>query len=185
MSQQEFVPEFQKNQEQEKRTPGNTLFGRKPSFRPGKARTDGVPKNDHPSTFDESIPPHSYRARESVSSSQRQVHDKERSRKPARMTSRWRSYTYYTGRKQMPRWDVRSMKISKKSIWSWIITALLIFVLIKALPIIIGVVTALLGILALIILIPIIVVLALLIAVAVMAILAYIGITRHRRKMWR
>src|SRR5690242_4752664 len=41
------------------------------STRP-KAKTGDVPKNEHPSTYEEAIPPYSYRAQETASSTPRQ-----------------------------------------------------------------------------------------------------------------
>ena len=70
MNQQEFFSEGQDQQPLESEIQAQPYYW---STRP-KAKTGDVPKNEHPSTYEESIPPYSYRAQESASSTSRQEH---------------------------------------------------------------------------------------------------------------
>src|SRR5947209_19644524 len=78
------------------------------STRP-KAKTGDVPKNEHPSTYEESIPPYSYRAQESASYTSPQGNpayraDARQQRSGGAFGQSDRPYAAYTMQWQVPSW---------------------------------------------------------------------------------
>src|SRR2546430_5461123 len=51
------------------------MWGEHRNGRPNKAKTSEMPKNDHPATFEQSIPPYAYPAQDGISA---QEHHKQR-----------------------------------------------------------------------------------------------------------
>src|SRR5437763_9302746 len=108
MNQQEFFSEGQDQQPLEREIQAEPYYR---STRP-KAKTGDVPKNEHPSTYEESIPLYSYRAQESASydSHQENLDYRENARQQRSDFARdafeqsYRSSTAYNMQWQVPSW---------------------------------------------------------------------------------
>ena len=183
MSQQEFAPQQSAGDEE--------IY-----TQPYKAsqRNSSELKEEHPSTFEESIPPHSYRAQDSAS---QRSYDPAYTAHPhetdmrARRSRRWRfspdgdalenGYRPYQQRQRMyyqpPMW-ARPQQHSGLRLLRWLALVVLAILLIKPLLILLGALfLAGLGILALIILIP-------LILIGTVLVLTLIGLILGRA-VWR
>ncbi len=109
MNQQEFF-----SSEEQEQQPLESEIQAQPyywSTRP-KAKTGDTPKNEHPSTYEESIPPYSYRAQESASYDSRQENPAYRANAGQQRSdftrntfeSSYQPYTAYNIQWQVPWW---------------------------------------------------------------------------------
>ncbi len=141
MSQQEFVPQSQGKSEQyleeEEENYGQT-------YRVEKSKTSDMPKSEHPSTYEDSVPPYSYRAQDSVADTQSPI-QRERPASRQRQQQQFSpdgdafesSYQPYRSQQQqqVPPW-ARPQR-NNKPILRWVVLILLGLALIKfILPII-------------------------------------------------
>ncbi len=193
MSQQEFMP--QGKQDQDEQSLDAEQFYAQPL--PGRRKTREMPKNDHPSTFDQSIPPYTYRAQDTAQSAH-QPETKTRTAQQEQQARRrdfspdgdafetgYRPYRHSNWRQQVPRWA--RPQHNKFSLPKWIIFLVLAFVLLPAIPALIHALLILFGILAFIVLLPFIVIFALIIAFVVLLALVLVGVpiylSRSRRAL--
>ena len=142
----------------------------------GKGRTHEGPKSEHPSTYDESIPPLSYHAQDQVQTSSSSSPQAGASPGATHKTSpqanapkmAHRPYSQYTGSWQVPSW-ARPQQNNAGTIWFYVLAAIL------ALPVLWFIITVILPLVALVILIILIVLGVLLLAVVVIAVLWFIS----------
>jgi hypothetical protein len=146
MSQQELMPEpqssqeFSKAQSQGKQSWSGTDMGLRPSNWPRRSKTTDLPKSDHPSTFENSLPPYSYPAQGQTMSTQQsyteqtfqwQQHDASTSWNI--FTDSYPSYNQYNPPQQVPAWTQspeNTIDISK-----WIGILLLVVFLLVSIPV--------------------------------------------------
>ena len=194
MNQQEFFSGEQNQQPRESEIQAQPYYW---STRP-KAKTGDIPKNEHPSTYEESIPPYSYRAQESASSSSRQEHPAYRAKVHQRRSEAaggvfeqgYRPYTAYN-----MQWQVRSWARPQYNNGNGLRTAvfvvlglLLIVPILKFMFFLVAGIGILLGIAVLAIaLIPIIIALLAVFVVSALLVLGLFGIRpwRFRRRGFR
>lgn len=184
MSQQQFVPEPQDESTtgaQENEAVQQHLY---------KSRNSNMPKEEHPSTFEETIPPYSYRAQDRVAQNPadpaHSAHFHEtnaRARQERRqrfspdgdaLENGYRPYQQQQRYAQVPPW-ARPQPQRNSRVLRWIITIAMVIIFIKPLLILIG------GLLGIIILIPLII-LGILIIVGI--VLSILGIVLGRA-VWR
>lgn len=157
-------------------------------------RGDG-PKDEHPSTFENSIPPYSYQAQEHGSDrqSERVVDAGGSGREQAQQD---RSQRQYQGSWQVPSW-ARPQRQGGNKVLRWLVLLILAMVLIKPIivlvTIILGAIGIALGVALFAILLPIFILLVILLAFVAMALifLAILGVPirrgrfRMRSRSWR
>jgi hypothetical protein len=194
MHQQEMFSEEQDQQPLESEIQAQSYYW---STRP-KARTGDAPKNEHPSTYEESIPPYSYRAQESVSDpldqeasvnrANARVHRAESARDAFGQS--YRPYTAYTMQWQVPPW-ARPQYNNGNGLRTavFVVLGLLLFApLLKLLFFLVAGIGILLGITVLAIaFIPIIIAFLAMLAVIALMVLGLFGIRpwRFRRRTFR
>src|SRR5947207_6272259 len=171
--------------------------------RSNKAKTSEMPKNDHPATFEQSIPPYAYPAQDGVnaraqrSEGEQQTASRQQARQSQSMHGNqrfspdgdalehgyrpYRQYNYNGGR-GVPLWARPQRGIGNKPV-RWLVLIFLGNALFHALPAIAVVVLTLFGMLALAIFLPFIIVFAIVAALAVLAliVLKVLGIPLGRR----
>ena len=170
MSQQEFFSGSQgKNERELNHEEDAELYEQPYKAKPSKTRD--MPKSEHPSTYEDSIPPYSYRAQDKVSYMQQPAYPERR------VQTRQQ-------RQQVPAWA--RPQHNAWPILRWIVFILLGLVLIKSLPLIIVIVVALIGVAAFAILLPFLILLGILLALAAMVllVLAVLGVPLSPRR-WR
>jgi len=149
----------------------------------GAARGDG-PKDEHPSTFEDSLPPYSYQAQEynHARQSERMVDADSRARECSQQN---RSQAQYQASWQVPSWARPQQHRGNKAL-RWLILIILAAVLIKPIivlaTIILGAIGLAVGVALLAILLPILIVLAILLAFVAMVliVLAMLGVPIRR-----
>ena len=175
MSQQQLVPEPPQDQD---------VSGQ--SYRYKAARRSGnMPKEDHPATFEETVPPYSYPAQDRVT--YRRENGRQESRTYQRQRQRlrtdedgdafemgYRPYQQYRYR-QVPPW-ARPQRHQRVHIWRWLIVIVLILLAIKILPLVALGIVALLGVFTFILLLPLIILFGLLAVVFLIALLAWLSV---------
>jgi hypothetical protein len=175
--------------------------------RSNKAKASEMPKNDHPATFEQSIPPYAYPAQDGVNARLRQAQEGEQQRastQQARQTQSmygnqrfspdgdamehgyrpYKQYNYGSGR-GVPLWARPQRGIGNKPV-RLLVLILLGIALLHALPAIAAVVLTLLGVVVLAIFLPFIIIFAGVAAFAVLAliVLKVLGIPLGRRGMF-
>jgi hypothetical protein len=160
------------------------------STRP-KAKTGDVPKNEHPSTYEESIPPYSYRAQESASYTSRQEipayrADARQQRSASdnyAFEQSYRPYTAHNMQWQVPYW-ARPQHNNGKGLRTAVFVVLgllLIIPILKIMVFLLAGIGILLGVaLFAVALIPIIIAFLALLAAIAMMVLALFGIRPWR-----
>ncbi len=170
--------------------------------RSNKAKTSEMPKNDHPATFEQSIPPYAYPAQDGVnaraqwSEGEPQATNRQQARQTQRGNQRfspdgdalehgyrpYRQYNYNGGH-GVPLWARPRRGIGSKPV-RLLVLILLGAALFHALPAIIAVVLTLLGVIALAIFLPFIIIFAAVAALAVLAliVLKALGIPLGRKR---
>lgn len=183
---QEFSSEAQSNEE---------IYAQQPYYWSTRSTRGGEPKEEHPSTFEGSIPPYSYQAQEheSAQQSERVVDAESSAREQPQHQRSQRQYQAYW---QVPSW-ARPQQHQGNKVLRWIILIILAVVLIKPIivlvTIIVGAIGLAVGVALLAILLPIFILLAILLAFAAMALifLAMLGVPirrgrfRMRSRSWR
>ena len=187
------------------------MWGQHGNGRSNKAKTREMPKNDHPTTFEQSIPPYAYpaqdgvRAREQSPASKQQRAYEQHARQTHNMRANqrfspdgdafehgYRPYKQYNnnGGNGMPGWARPQRGIGSKPV-RLLVLILLGVALFHALPAIAAVVLTLLGVIALAIFLPFIIIFAAMAAFAVLAliVLKALGVPLGRtrffyRKRW-
>lgn len=157
-----------------------------------QTRGDG-PKDEHPSTFEDSIPPYSYQAQEhdSARRSERVVDAASPERE---QEQRDHPRTHYQAHWQVPSW-ARPQQHQGKKMLRWLVLAILAVVLIKPIivlvAIILGAIGLAVGVALFAILLPIFILLVILLSFVAMALifLAMLGVPirrgRFRSRSWR
>ena len=173
MSQQELMPEPQSSkssqklhqaQSQDRQSCTETYA--QPYSKRQRSRTSDLPKTDHPSTFEDSLPPYSYPAQDQTifmqqpspeQNAQRQQQEQNRECDPAREipTNAYQSYSQYNGQQQTPSWAQSQEHTINSS--KWIGTLLLVLVLLVSIPVLCSIGTIFVPILLLFYLFPIII----------------------------
>jgi len=179
MDQQEFVPESQEQRRQKQDGKQTSTYYQK---------TGNGPKEEHPSTFEDTVPPYVYRAQDSRHSSSQQAETRTNQRRtdaaaPGRGS---RSST----RQQQQSHTYQRMRGTRPQYWwkpivRWALLILLVIILIRILPFIVVLILSVLGILAVALLLPIFILLGLVAAVVIIAliVLSMLGIPiRHRSR---
>jgi hypothetical protein len=150
MSQQELMPEpqsskkSQRTQNQGRQSQSGTETYAQPHSWSRRSRNSDLPKSDHPSTFEDSLPPYSYPAqdrtmfRQQVSSeqnTQQQYQERNRAAGTTRETptSAYQSYSQYNPSQQIPWWTQPQEHTVDSS--RWIGTLLLVLVLLVSIPV--------------------------------------------------
>ena len=170
------------------------IYAQQPYYWSTRSTRGDEPKDEHPSTFEGSIPPYSYQAQEHESAQQSErVVDAE---SPAREQSQQRSQRQYQAYWQVPSW-ARPQQHQGNKVLRWIVLIILAVVLIKPIivlvTIIVGAIGLAVGVALLAILLPIFILLAILLAFVAMALifLAMLGVPirrgrfRMRSRSWR
>ena len=197
MSQQQLVPEPQDGSSSDSQ--GNEEIYKRPYK---SARSSNMPKDEHPSTFEETIPPFSYRAQDRVTQNtpdlrsgahfhETNVHERQSRRRRFSPDGDALENGYQPYRQQqrvynqVPPW-ARPQQHKNRHVLRWIVMLILAIILIKPLLILIGgLFLAGLTLLGFIILIPLIVLGALLLAGLVLAILGIVLGRAVWRGIWR
>ncbi len=172
MSQQELMPEPQspkssqklyKAQSQDRQSSTET-YARSYS-KPQQSRGD-LPKTDHPSTFEDSLPPYSYPAQDQImfmqqpspeQNTQWQYQEQTREYGPAREipTNAYQSYSQYNGQQQAPsRVQPQEHTINSSK---WIGMFLLVLVLLASIPVLCSIGTIFVPVLLAFYLLPVII----------------------------
>lgn len=200
MSQQDFYPQSEENKE-------NADIPVQPYYWSTKQKTGDMPKNEHPSTFEESIPPYGYKAQDtassasSASSTQKQQSEQRSGATYEQRTHQRKGFSpdgdafetgyrpYATMQQQYaPPW-ARPQR-NRMGPWRWIILIALGFIFLRPLLWIAGILIAAIGVLfgavLLAVLLPVIIIVALLAVFSVMAliVMAVLGIP-FRPWRWR
>jgi len=175
MDQQEFVPESQAQGRQKQDGEQTSAYYQK---------TGNGLKEEHPSTFEDTVPPYAYRAQDSRHSSAQQAEtrtDAATSGRGSRSSTRrqQQSHTYWRMRETRPQYWW-------KPILRWALLILLVIILIRILPFIIVLILSVLGVLAVALLLPIFILLGLVAAVVIIAliVLSMLGIPIRRRSRY-
>jgi hypothetical protein len=197
VSQQQLVPEPQDGSSSDSQ--GNEEIYKRPYK---AARSSNMPKDEHPSTFEETIPPYSYRAQDRVTSntpdagSGAHLHETNAQQRQSRRRrfspdgdALENGYQPYRQQQRMygqvPSW-ARPQQHKNRHILRWIVLLVLAILFIKPLIILVGgIFFAGLTVLGLIILIPLIIVGALLLTGLVLAILGVVLGRAVWRSIWR
>jgi hypothetical protein len=172
MSQQELVPEPQSGQSQD-HDEQHTW----PWQRPKKRQHSDLLKEEHPSTFEESIPPHGYQAQDGAAYPQRAA-PVERAESMHRRQQfspdgdafeyGYRPYRQQAPAQQVPPW-ARPQRHRGRGIVFWIAAIALALILVKALPLLLALIAGLIGLVAFAILLPIFIILVILAVLAIIA----------------
>lgn len=182
MSQQQFAPG-----PQEPRSP----FFAKPWQMPRGSHKDkaAMPKNEHPATFEGTVPPYAYQAqdqpaREQEARSRRAEQSRLWSPDGDALENGYRPYKQW--RYEGPGWMRRQMPLRtphRHHVLRWIILILLAVALWHAIPVVLTIIVAVAGIIALAFLVPFIVIGAVVaaLAVVVLLILGLLGVPLARR----
>lgn len=194
MSQQQLVPEPQDGDSQ-----GNEEIYKRPYK---AARSSNMPKDEHPSTFEETIPPHSYRAQDRVTrntpdpGSGAHLHETNAQQRQSRRRrfspdgdALENGYQPYRQQQRMygqaPSW-ARPQQHKNTHFLRWIIMLALVIIFIKPLVILVGgLFFAGLTVLGFIVLIPLIILGALLLIGLVLAVLGIVLGRAVWRSIWR
>jgi len=155
MSQQEFVPQSQQGSQAGRNDNIHTLY-----YWPTKSKTGAMPKTDHPSSYEEPIPPYNYQAQD-------RGYEQGATRSYNSMQQpQWQ---------QVPPW-ARPQR-QNKGVLRWIVLIVLGLLLIKPLLILATIILAGTGIVLLIVLLPILLSFGILLALAVtvLIVLAALG----------
>jgi hypothetical protein len=177
MSQQELVPEPQNGQSQD-----YDEQHIQPRQRPKKRRDSDLLKEEHPSTFESSIPPYSYQAQDEATYTQRRapVERAERARRRQQFSPDGDAFEYgycpyrqYTQAQQVPPW-ARPQRHRSRGIVFWIVLIALALVLVKALPLLIALIVGVIGLVAFAILLPVFIILIVLALLAIIAMVVLI-----------
>jgi hypothetical protein len=184
MSQQQLVPEPPQNQD-----------GSGQSYRYKAARRSGdILKEEHPATFEETVPSYSYPAQDRVTynrggNGRRESRARQRQRTDDdgdAFETGYRPYQQHSYR-QVPPW-ARPQRHRGMHIWRWLFVLILILLAIKILPLIALGIVGLLSVLTFVLLLPFIIlfsVLAVIVLIALLALLSVRGLVRslfgHRR----
>lgn len=183
MSQQQLVPEPPQDQD---------VSGQ--SYRYKAARRSGnMPKEDHPATFEETVPPYSYPAQDRVTykseNGRQESHARQRQRQRLRagedgdaFETGYRPYRQRSYR-QAPPW-ARPQRHQRVHIWRWLIVVVLILLAIKILPLIVLGIVALLGVLTFVLLLPLIILFGLLAVGLLIALLAWLSVRGFVRSLF-
>lgn len=183
MSQQDFVPPFQEPQGKGSKSLKKSQMR---YSRAGKSKTGVMPKEEHPSTFEDTVPPYVYRAQDRPRETQERrhaesVHAREQSQRRFTpdgdaLENGYRPYTRAASQQQRAYQSFSWMRPQRRNprIWRWVLFIVLIIVALKALPLLF----ALLGIIAFTLLLPILLILGLVLAfvTVVFVALALIGV---------
>jgi hypothetical protein len=178
MSQQELVPEPQWERDNGYKNAQEQAYYRSP-----RAKGNSLPKEEHPSTFEDSVPPYVYRAQDTPQTTQQQ-RSASREKDDSAQRSRSRpgaESSYYRTRSQRqhfasPTWT-RTQR-SRNPIWRWLVIVLLIAAAIHFFPVILAVVLTIVGVVAFALLLPVLIAVAIVIgfAILVIIILSLLGV---------
>jgi hypothetical protein len=156
MSQQELMPEPQsskssqesyqeQSQSQGRYSRSSTETYAQSYSKPQRSRTSNLPKADHPSTFEDSLPPYSYPAQDQTmfrqqprpeQNTQWQQQEQNRQYGPAREvpTNAYQPYSQYNGQQQTPSWTQPQEHTIGSS--RWVGMLLLVLVLLTSIPVV-------------------------------------------------
>ena len=195
MSQQEQEFTSASEDASEQAQDNEQTYTQHPYHRSTKHRAGDRPKDEHPATFENSIPPYSYQTQEYGSAQQAEqtanpgAAEQERPRQD-------RSNTRYNAYWQVPSW-ARPQQQKGNKVLRWIVLIILAVVLIKPIivliTIILGAIGLVIGVALLAILLPILIILGILLAFVAMVLifLAMLGVPirrgrfRIRSRSWR
>lgn len=190
---QEFTSESQGASKQAQ--DNEEIYTQQPYYWSTKPRTGDGPKDEHPATFEDSLPPYSYQAQEYGSAQQSEQANRTSSTERERPQPN-RSNTQYSAYWQVPSW-ARPQQQKGNKVLRWLILIILAAVLIKpiilVITVILGAVGLVIGVALFAILLPILIILAILLAFVAMALifLAMLGVPirrgrfRMRPRSWR
>lgn len=197
MSRQEFAPEPQEQegrqgwQEQSAQSWDRAeIYPYKPYHWSTRSKTGDMLKNEHPSTYEGSIPPYSYRAQESASHREQptrvqptEKQQRERGQRRQRFSPDgdafehgYRPYKNNTVESQVPPW-ARPQR-HNRHVLRWIVLIVLGIVLIKFAVAALAVLAAVIGLTIFALLLPILIIVGIVVAFAILAlfVLAALGI---------
>ena len=199
MSQQELMPEPQSSKSSQELYKAQSQ-GRQSSTKtyaqsyskPQQSRGD-LPKTDHPSTFEDSLPPYSYPAQDQIMfmqqpsqeqntqwQRQEQTHEYEAARETP--TNAYQSYSQYNGQQQT-QLRVQSQEHTVDSS-KWIGTLLLVLVLLVSIPILCSIGTIFIPVLVVFYLLPIILAFSPIAFFIIIPLFRALGSTDHDNR-WR
>jgi hypothetical protein len=199
MSQQELMPEPQsskssqelyKAQSQDRQSSTETYA--QSYSKPQQSRGD-LPKTDHPSTFEDSLPPYSYPAQDQImfmqqprpeQNTQWQQQKQTREYGPAREipTNAYQSYSQYNGQQQTPS-RVRPQEHTINSS-KWIGMFLLVLVLLASIPVLCSIGTIFVPVLLAFYLLPVIIAFSPIAFFVLIPLFRVLGSTGHDNR-WR
>lgn len=179
MNQQEFAPESKGHGQQSQDRERASTYYREASNRP---------KEEHPSTFEDTVPPYVYRAQDSYQSpSPRETQTRQRRKNDSTSGRANRFYSSNQQQQQQPRVYQRMRgnrpQRGKNAVIHWVLIILFTLALLHILPFIGVVILSALGILAVALLLPIFILLGLIAAVVivVLIVLAMLGVPIRRK----
>ncbi|HTK09726.1 MAG TPA: hypothetical protein VL485_21320 [Ktedonobacteraceae bacterium] len=160
MSQQEFFPSPQSSQADELGDAEISI--QRPRSWSNQDKTGDVTKNEHPSAYEEELPPYSYPAQNhrTVNKEREESADKQETRQRAQQhfSPDGDAMEYGYRPRQAPPW-ARPQPQRKRHVLSWVLMIILIILLIKMIPLLAAIIFALLGIGLFLVLLPILIVL--------------------------
>jgi hypothetical protein len=172
MSQQELMPEPRlsqsspesyKAQSQNRQARSDAETDVQPYNRSRRLRNSELPKSDHPSTFEDSLPLYSYPAQDQALSTQqrnpeqniqrqRQARTHDASTDRTISTDTYQSYSQYNAQQQTPWWISQPHKVDNSK---WIGLLLLALVLLVSIPVLCSIGTAFVSVVFLFSLLPV------------------------------
>jgi hypothetical protein len=178
MSQQELMPEPQSSQlsqesyeaqSQDRQPLSGTRINAQPYSWPRQPRDNNLPKSDHPSTFEDSLPPYSYPAQDQAMSTQQpnskqnvqwqqQVQTADINTSRSTFKGAYQSYSQYKVQYQAPWWARAQEKPMDTS--RWIGLLVLVVILMVGIPMLCSIGTVLASVLFAFSLLPVILALA-------------------------
>lgn len=175
------------------------MWGQHRNGRSSKAKTTEMPKNDHPTTFEQSIPPYAYPAQDNVRAREQREQQQASARQgPAMradqhfspdgdaMEHGYRPFNRYNNSGyHAPTWARPPRRFGSKPV-RLLVLILLGVALLHAAPAIIAVMFAFVGVLALAIILPFVIIFAAVIAFAVLVliVLKSLGVPLGRTRMF-
>jgi hypothetical protein len=177
MSQQEFVPQSQQEQEQQGSQAGRSDNRHTLYYWSTKSKTGTMPKTDHPLSYEQPVPPYSYHAQDRAE--QMYIQQEEARYDPPQYGSRPYNMQQW---QQVPPW-ARPQR-TNKGVLRWIIAITLGLLLIKPLLVLAAIILAGVGIVFFVILIPVLLIFGILLAFAITALIVLAALGMPLRFDW-
>lgn len=180
MSQQQQMPEPQDQRESD--VTGQAREARYYARRSSKQANE--PKEEHPATFEEEVPPYSYPAQDRVTYTREESQQEERQSTgfAGHSSKQDQSHSIPYSRIQQPFPVIRVRGSAGRKFFTILGLILLGILLIKVIPLLLVLVVGIIGVSLLVILLPVLIILGIVVGLAILAliVMAMLGIPLHR-----